>query len=318
MTLNVWTLSLALSNSEELMPLTRDESYIWCQTLAKQTARNFYFSFLTLPADQYRAMCALYAFMRITDDWSDDERLSLDQKRAGLARWRNDFLRQLTREQVGENAHMSDNSPLHQVLPAICHVVQLYRIPAEHLTAVIDGVETDLTHSGYDTFDDLKEYCRLVAGVIGLCCLPIWGCTLHEAEAPALSCGLAFQLTNILRDLGEDAERGRCYLPREDLHRFGYTPQMLAAKTYNPAFRELMAFEVDRARSHYREAERLNAWLNSGGRGVFQTMFRVYSGLLDEIERREYNVFSTRVTLPAWKKYLWVTQSLIMHRLFKR
>ncbi|MEX0725057.1 MAG: phytoene/squalene synthase family protein [Planctomycetaceae bacterium] len=309
---------MALSITDHPMPISRDESYAWCQSLAKRTARNFYYSFLTLPAEQYRAMCALYAFMRITDDWSDDERLLLDEKREGLVQWRNNFLGELARRESRETIHASRVAEQHPVLPAICDVVLRYRLRVEHLTAVIDGVERDLTHTGYDTFADLEEYCRLVAGVIGLCCLPIWGCERPEAEAPALSCGLAFQLTNILRDLGEDVERGRCYLPREDLQRFGYTPPMLAAREYNAAFKELMAFEIDRARAHYREAERLNAWLNSGGKAVFQTMFRVYSGLLDEIERREYDVFTSRVSLPSWKKYLWVTQSLITHRLFAR
>lgn len=286
--------------------MTLDESYAWCRRLAKRTARNFYYTFLTLRAEQYRAMCALYAFMRITDDWSDDESLSLAQKRAGLVHWRQAFLAALHGVEV----------EAHPVLPAICDVVKRYGICPDHMTAVIDGVEQDLTHTGYETFDELSEYCRLVAGVIGLCCLPIWGCSDPAAERPALACGLAFQLTNILRDLAEDAARDRCYLPREDLQRFGYTADMLRANEVNGAFRELMAFEVSRAREHYREAECLSRWLNPGGRAVFQTMFRVYGGLLDEIERRDYNVFTSRVSLPAWKKYLWVTRAMISHRLF--
>ncbi|MFN0198791.1 MAG: phytoene/squalene synthase family protein [Planctomycetaceae bacterium] len=299
------------------MPTSLDESYAYCQSLAKRTARNFYYSFLALPAEQYRAMCALYAFMRITDDWSDDDNLTVEQKTLDLMNWRRALL-----DHVGERAQQTsfpsaeNDLGSHPVWPAVRDIIARYHINVANLRAVIDGVELDLTHAGYESFAELAEYCRLVAGVIGLCCLPIWGCHDPAAEPLALSCGLAFQLTNILRDLGEDAQRGRCYLPREDLRRFGYPPEKLVSGEINAEFQTLMRFEVDRARMYYRHAEHLTAHLNPGGKAVFQMMFRVYSGLLDEIEHRHYDVFSQRVTIPAWKKYWWLTRSLVQHRLF--
>ncbi len=305
------------THHEHRKSIPLEESYAFCQQLAKRTARNFYYSFLALPTEQYRAMCALYAFMRITDDWSDDETLTVDQKKQGLRNWRRALL--IVKEgQTQQSKHESPQTDLlaHPVLPAVRDIIDRYRIDVSHLLAVIDGVELDLTHSGYESFADLAEYCRLVAGVIGFCCLPIWGCHDPAAEPLALSCGLAFQLTNILRDLGEDSQRGRCYLPREDLRRFGYSPEKLNIREINPEFQMLMRFEVDRARMYYRHAEQLSAHLNSGGKAVFQTMFRVYSGLLDEIERRQFDVFSRRVSIPAWKKYWWLTRSFVKHRMF--
>jgi phytoene synthase len=285
---------------------TLAESYAWCQSLSKRTARNFYLSFLTLPADQRRDMCALYAFMRVSDDLGDDESVPIAERKSRLSAWRASVERALGEARFD-----------HVALPAVADLVKRRQIPHEYLLAVIDGVERDLHPAGFETFAELSEYCYHVAGAVGLCCIHLWG--FHDPRAPerAVDCGTAFQLTNILRDLGEDAAVGRVYLPREDLCRFHYTADDLAARTRNSAFRELMQFEVARARTYYVRATELLDYLAPAGRASLGMMLRVYGGLLDEIERRDYDVYSRVVRLPRWKK-AWLASSSLIQGLVMR
>jgi phytoene synthase len=175
-------------------------------------------------------------------------------------------------------------------------------VPIAHLESVIDGVEMDLEPRHYQTFDQLEQYCHRVASAVGLACLRIWGCRAPEAEEPARRCGVAFQLTNILRDLKEDADRGRVYLPREDLDRFGYSAEELRAGVRDERFRELMRFEVARAEKLYEEGNTLERWLSSDGRRIFGSMIAVYRALLEEIRRLETDVLTTRARLSSWRK----------------
>jgi len=295
------------------------ESYDHCGRLARKTARNFYYSFLTLPRERRRAMCVLYSFMRVTDDLGDSDEPPL-VRGAALQRWQASLLR------ACGSGHCD-----HPVLPALLDVIRRYAIPVDYLLDVIAGVEMDLQPVAVESFDQLADYCYHVAGAVGLACIHLWG--YHDARAPAaaIDCGMAFQLTNILRDLGEDAARGRVYLPREDLDRFQLTPADLAAKSLSARsgaaaggdgrFEELMRFEVARAREYYARAAPLHDFLDPPGRPILETMLRIYGGLLDEIERRRYDVFSRRVELSGWKK-IWVTaHSLARHKwrgLFRR
>src|SRR5438105_3636026 len=198
-------------------------SYAYCERLARREAGNFYHAFRVLPRPQQRAMCALYAFLRVTDDLADAPGPAAD-KRARLADWR----RQLTAALDGHDRHR-----LH---PALRHTVQSYHIPRQYLDDVLDGVAMDLDPVHYPTFGDLYRYCYRVASAVGLACIHIWGFTDEQAKAYAEAAGVAFQLTNILRDLGEDAGRGRVYLPREDLERFGYGEDDLRAGVRHDRF----------------------------------------------------------------------------------
>lgn len=276
------------------MPVTPlAESYAYCRQLTRRTAHNFHFSFLTLPRDRYDAMCALYAFMRIADDLGDDPTRSLEQRRADLHDWHERVVSAVRGDPSG-----------HIALPAIADLIQRYNVPPEHLFDVLDGIERDLQPVEIQTFREFEEYCYHVAGAVGLCCIQIWGFHNEEAIPLAIECGLAFQWTNILRDVAEDWSLGRVYLPAVDLQRFGYTTADLAAARYDERFYELMRFEADRVRSCYLRAHKLLGMVDPAGQPILRAMLDIYGGLLDEIERRQFNVFRGRVSLPRWKK-LW-------------
>ena len=286
------------------MTISLADSYTFCKKLSRRTAGNFYFSFRTLPAEMYRDMCVLYAFMRISDDLGDDNRIPIAERSEQLARWKAGLARAL-----------ADADYRHPVFPALVDVVGRYQIPHEYLFAVIQGVEMDLGPAGFQTFDDLRRYCYHVAGAVGLCCIQVWGFHDDRARDRAVDCGLAFQLTNILRDLGEDAGMGRVYLPREDLQRFGFTVDDVSSHCQDERFVDLMKFEVERARSYYGRAEELFEYLEPAGKPILSAMLRTYGGLLTRIERCGYDVYSRRIRLPAWRKWWIALDALVRKRL---
>jgi phytoene synthase len=264
-------------------------SYKHCRAIARRSASSFYYSFLLLPKPKRMAMCALYAFLRRTDDLGDSS-ASAGERRAALEAWRGSLARSLEGEY---------DDPL---LPALSDTIRRFGVPLSHLEAVIDGVEMDLEPREYATFEQLEQYCHRVASAVGLACLKIWGCTGQQVDEPARRCGVAFQLTNILRDLKEDAARSRIYLPREDFDRFGYTPDDLRAGVRDDRFRRLMRFEIDRAETFYAEGAELEHCLSPEGRRIFGSMVAVYRALLDEIKRLDGDVLTTRVQLSSWQK----------------
>lgn len=272
-------------------------SYAYCERLARKQAGNFYPAFRVLPKPQRLAMCALYAFMRVADDLSDEPGAA-ETKASALAAYRRQFERALSKD---------FSHPLH---PALRHTIVTYAIPPEYLFAVLDGVEMDLHLTHYESFADLYRYCYRVASAVGLCCIHIWGFEDAKAKEYAESAGIAFQLTNILRDVREDSQRGRVYLPREDLDKFGYSLEQLHEANFNDRFRSLMEFESRRAQGYYDAARPLATLLRPPGQAVFQVMFRTYRGLLDIIVARDYDVFSKRVSLSRWHKLRLVVQAL--------
>jgi phytoene synthase len=242
-------------------------------------------------------MCALYAFMRVADDLTDGPE-AVAEKTSALEDWR----RQLDFALAGVYYH-----PLH---PAFHHTVDKYGIPRRYLDDVLDGVGMDLDTDRYDTFVDLYRYCYRVASAVGLACIHIWGFREEEARSYAESAGIALQLTNILRDLSEDVGRGRVYLPREDLERFDYSVADLEQGRRDGHFRELMRFQVERARGYYEAAAPLADLLTPAGRSVFLVMLRTYRGLLEAIVRHDYDVFSHRVRLSRLRK-LWLAARVL-------
>jgi phytoene synthase len=272
------------------------QSYAQCMAIARRAARNFYYGFLLLPPDRRRAMCALYAFMRRSDDLADAPGPAAE-KAAALAEWRRHLLAAL--EEPPEQA-MSR----HPTLAALGDTVHRFGIPARYLLDVLDGVGMDVEPRVFPTFQDLRGYCYRVASAVGLCCIHIWGYYSENGRAESLaeSCGLALQMTNILRDVREDANCGRVYLPLEDLERFGIQPEQLRGPASDDRLRALFAHEAERARAFYHEARPLERLVKPVGRPVLRAIVGIYRNLLDEIVRRDYDVLSRRVALSPWRK----------------
>ena len=268
-------------------------SYEWCRALAKQRAKNFYYSFRLLSRKQHDAICAVYAFMRVCDDLSDDAGMSLEQRHAALASWRRDLDLAL-----GGLKTM----PLHPVWLALYDAVLKYKIPREYLHQMIDGVTSDLDFRPVETFDQLYRYCYQVASVVGLTVIHIFGFKGQEALPLAEKCGIAFQLTNILRDVREDAQNGRVYLPAEDLARFGVAPAQLEQGPRDDAFRNLMRFEAERARRYYDESKPLVELVDRGSRASLRALIEIYSQLLDRIVASDFDVLEQRIALTTWEK----------------
>ncbi|MGO4882534.1 MAG: phytoene/squalene synthase family protein [Bryobacteraceae bacterium] len=275
---------------------TLEDSYAYCRRIARTRARNFYYSFILLSRAQRNAMCAVYAFMRQCDDLSDEDGANL----AALEQWR-----------AALDQALAGNCDAHPLLPAFHDTATLYRIPPRYFHEMIDGVASDLEPRRFETFEQLYRYCYQVASTAGLCTVHILGFSTPEAPALAEKCGIAFQLTNILRDLREDAARGRIYLPAEDLARFRVSEDDIRGGMRTPEFIDLMDFETLRARRFYRESQPLVGLVNPAGRASLAALISIYSRLLDRIERSNYDVFTRRISLPATEKYGIVLKALL-------
>ena len=293
-------------------------SYDFCREIAKSRARNFYYSFIVLSPERRRAMCAVYAFMRLVDDIVDEEAGEADKKT------RLDACRETLDDAYDSDAHDEDayDSDAHDgtpaesgdLLPAFRDTVRRFGIPRIYFDAIIDGAEMDLAVTRYATFEDLYQYCYRVASAVGLVCIHIFGFNGKGAKQYAESCGIAFQLTNILRDVREDAGMGRIYLPQEDLDAFGYSEEHIRNGIFNDAFQRLMVFQVERARSYYDEALPLLPLVRSSSRACLAAMIGIYRACLEEIPRRQYDVYSRRISLSAWKKLVITARALIRKR----
>ena len=260
-----------------------DAAYRACKAATKQSTSNFYYAFRLLPRQKRRAIYATYAFCRLCDDIVDEPAGEGAKPAERLAEVR----RALDAAYEGR--------PQGDLWLALNDAVARFGVRRRHFRNIIDGVETDLERSRYETFEDLRGYCRLVASAVGLACIEICGYRDERALGHAADLGMALQLTNILRDIQEDARRGRVYIPQEDLRRFGCTERGLVEGEVNDAFRALMAFEVARARGYFESASRLFPLLGRRCRACTCGMHAVYSSILDRIERNGYDVFSGRV-----------------------
>jgi phytoene synthase len=266
-----------------------DESYAWCARVARKQAKNFYYSFLLLSRPQRRAMCAIYAFMRYCDDLSDDDGIA--DRAAAIRQWRQDL-----------ELALAGLTPDHAVWPAFIDAVKRYRIPQEYLFDMIDGVSSDLEPRRIQTFEELYDYCYHVASVVGLTIIHIFGFDSPGALKLAEKCGIAFQLTNILRDVREDSEKGRVYLPAEDFKRFDVSPD-----TFEPReeFLAMMEFEARRARDYYYQSAPLTAMVQPASQPSLRALILIYSRLLDRIVASDYDVLRRRIRVPAWEK-VWL------------
>jgi 15-cis-phytoene synthase len=272
-----------------------EQSYLYARGVARSRAKNFYYSFLLLSEQQRKAMCAIYAFMRYCDDLSDEPGANA----AAMARWREEM----------EEALKGRFGP-HPLWPAFHHTVRRFGIPHQYFREMISGVESDLKPREIATFDQLYQYCYQVASVVGLTIIHIFGFDTPSALPLAERCGVAFQLTNILRDVKEDADMGRIYIPAEDLRRFDVTSEDLRQANRSDAFRKLMQFEADRARAYYEESRPLLDLIHRRSRRSLWALIAIYSGLLERIVAGDFDVFGRRVRLSTLEKTWIVMRAL--------
>lgn len=259
-----------------------DAVYDYCREITREIARTFYYGSLFLPAEKRRAAWALYAFCRIADDIADEHGVYLDPQ-ADLARWRASLLATYAGQPCGP------------VMRAWADTLARYPIPLQPALDLLEGVEMDIVGATFRTFDELRRYCYCVAGAVGLLMAPVLGYHDSSALDAAVDLGIAMQLTNILRDLGEDAARGRLYLPTEELAAFGYTRAELERGAITPAFIELMRFQIERAEDYYQRGLRGVRLLDADARLAITLSGLLYRAILQRIHMRRYDVFSRRI-----------------------
>ena len=281
-----------------------DMAYSVCRSIARSAAKNFYYAFVVLPRRKRNALSAVYAFMRRCDDIADDNTLSPIDRHNKLAEWLDKVHRALAAQPTDD-----------PVLLALTDAQRSYQIPIGLLDQLAFGTASDLDYGQvdpsaagtlvprYQTFDDLRQYCYSVASVVGLVCIKIFGYRDPAAEPLAEHCGLAFQLTNIIRDVKEDVAMGRVYFPQEDLAQCGLAASDLAAPHIDVArIRPLLKMQADRARDGYRAGEELVPLVNEDSQPALWVLITIYRRLLEKIAANQYDVFSQRVQLSAREK----------------
>lgn len=269
-----------------------EKSYQYCRQVARSRAKNFYYSFLLLKKAQRDSMCAIYAFNRYCDDLSDEPAIEGAAKlRERIAQWRIEL----------DHALRGEFSE-HPLWPAFHDTVQRFKIPHRYFHEMIDGISCDLEPRQIATFPELYRYCYQVASVVGLTIIHIFGFDSVRALLLAEKCGIAFQLTNMLRDVREDAELGRVYLPLEDLNRFGVSVEQLKAGAESENFRDFMRFEAERARGYFVESAPLSELIHKQSRPSLWALREIYLKLLSRIETANYAVLSRRINVPTRTK----------------
>ena len=280
-------------------------AYSVCKGITRTAAKNFYYAFLVLPHRKREALCAVYAFMRRCDDIADDASLSLAERRQKLDTWL-DALHSAQQGQPTDDA----------ILLALTDAQRRYSIPAGLLDELAQGTAMDVDDAEaaaqttsapglsiqYKTFEDLRLYCYRVASVVGLVCIHVFGYRDPAAEPLAERCGLAFQLTNIIRDVKEDATMGRIYLPEEDLAKFGLSASELLTAPDPVRFRPLLALEADRAREFYASGDELIPFVSEDSQPALWVLVNIYRRLLERIVEKQYDVFTAKVGLSRWEK----------------
>jgi len=286
-------------------------AYSVCRGITRSRAKNFYYGFLVLPKRKRRALCAVYAFMRRCDDIADDPSLSVRDRRQRLDIWLNAF-------HAAQAGHPTDDP----ILLALTDAQRRYAISAGLLDALAFGTAMDVDENveeseapglqvQYRSFEDLERYCYNVASVVGLVCIRIFGYNKPDAEPLAERCGLAFQITNIIRDVKEDAALGRVYLPGKDLAEFGISATEIAT-TVDPArIRPLLKLEAQRAFENYKAAEELIPLIDEDSQPALWVLVTIYRSLLEKIVRLNYDVFTRKVSLSVWEKLRILSQGFL-------
>jgi phytoene synthase len=264
----------------------------YCQDKAARSGSSFYYAFLFLPEDKRNAITALYAFCREVDDVVDAQ-IDPTVARTKLGWWR---------EEIGR---LFEGAPQHPVTRALAEPIRRYNLPREHFLEIIDGMEMDLDYPSYPSFKELSLYCHRVASMVGIMAAEIFGYHDRRTQKYAHHLGTAFQLTNILRDLREDASRGRLYIPLDELHRFAARPEDLSSGQTTDRVRALLRFQANRARDYYRKAFEMLPEVDRYAQRSGLAMAAIYLETLKEIDRDGYNVLEQRISLTPLRK-LWL------------
>jgi 15-cis-phytoene synthase len=288
-------------------------AYSVCRSITRSSAKNFYYAFLVLPAAKRQALCAVYAYMRRCDDIADDFKIPAYERRQRLEAWLDGFHR-------AESGHPTDDP----VLLALADTQRRFKIPGELLDQLAYGTGMDIQDDAaggssgpaelkilYRSFSDLRQYCYRVASVVGLVCIRIFGYQDPLAESLAENLGLAFQLTNIIRDVQEDAAMGRIYLPAEDLERFKIATSEFREKAIPERLRWLLAAEADRAREYYSSAKDLMLLIDEDSQPALWVLTTIYRRLLEKISDRKYNVFGKKISLTVREKVIILGKGLV-------
>jgi len=274
------------------------ESYRHCREVARREAKNFFYGFLLLPRAKRDALCALYAFMRGVDDIADNPG-SFDEKQGGLVKRREEM-----------DAILRGDDRPGAVWPAFLDTMERYSISPRALHDLISGAEMDQTPRIYETFDDLRQYCYCVAGTVGLACLNVFGFSDSRAPELAEKLGIAFQLTNVLRDVASDLEMDRVYLPREDLLRFDAKESDLRARLFTEEWRSLLEYECERAWQFYAEGWPLIRMVDRDSRPALWALANIYLGIVEHIASnlasRDYDIFAAPVARLSTARKLWI------------
>ena len=308
-------------------PKLLEESYAHCREISRHSHSNFIFAFLLLPHTQRKAMEAIYAFMRYADDLVDEKQAigsagisatTVDNRRQqlGFCRWLLvDIYQMALRDSTFENAHAFPNDIPQsanigmRISPALIDSIDRFHIPYEYFVALLDGVEMDLTKNRYQTFAELQTYCELVASAVGLACIHIWGFEgrgTPEQEKVfeiARKVGIAYQLTNILRDVKEDADMDHVYLPLEEIFAAGYSVEELKQCIVNPAFEKLMRRQLARAEDYYRASGDLYVRLKPEGKKIFGLMTATYHAISKKIAANPAAVFTKRIRPGTFERF---------------
>jgi phytoene synthase len=274
-------------------------AYSVCRQIARKSAKNFYYGFMLLPGRKRNALCSVYAFMRHADDLADDPGMTPRERHEKLEAYIESYHRAVETQRTDDPVFM-----------ALSDSQQRYQIPMELLDQLVAGTEMDVRDDPagtgalvvYRTFEELYSYCYHVASVVGLVCIRIFGYRDASAERLAEHLGIAFQLTNILRDVKEDAAMRRIYLPQEELERFGVTAEELGAGAPMEKLRPLLEFQAKRAREYYQSEAKLLPLIDEVSRPALWTMVEIYRGILERIEQRQYDVYTERVRLTVGEK----------------
>ncbi|OJW06571.1 MAG: hypothetical protein BGO39_00605 [Chloroflexi bacterium 54-19] len=279
-----------------------EAAFRYCQRVTRRGSRSFYLGSRLLPPDKRRAVWALYTFCRSSDDMVDLEQdgLATEARLAQVSEW----------ERQVRDCFAGQVDSSRPAMVALAHTFARYKVPQAPVFELLEGMRMDLTRSRYASFEELELYCYRVASTVGLVMCEIIGYTDKRALHYAVKLGMAMQLTNILRDVGEDARIGRVYLPQEELRRFGYREEDLLAGVSNDRWRELLRFQIERARQYYRAAWPGIDLLDPACRNSIRVAARLYSLILDQIERNDYDVFTRRAYVPLPQKLLCLAKQL--------